>query len=349
MIKVVLDAMGGDLAPQSNLAGARLAVERGIARPEQIVLAGPRALIAAQWAALGTAGTSGGPSSEGADPGELPFVVEDAPDVLTCDESPVDGLRRKPQNSISVGIQAVAEQRAAAFISAGSTGAVAAVAGLSLPRLEGIRRPGIAVTINGEGGAPFVVLDVGANPQPKAIDLLHYGIMGSAYAKGVLRIEKPRVGVLSIGSEETKGNPLTREAAQLLRQSPVHFIGNVEGTDLFSARCDVVVCDGFTGNVLLKVSEGVAEYFMRTTYAFMKEAALDPAGMKTVLGRLHQRVDYAEYGGAQLLGVDGIVTICHGRSDAPAICNAIRFALRSADARVNEHIVAAARASAAPS
>ncbi len=335
MNKVVLDAMGGDFAPRCNLAGAKLAVERGFASPEQILLVGPTQAIATDWAAFG--------------PGSVPFVVEDAPDVLTCDESPVDGLRRKPRNSISVGMQFVADRRAAAFVSAGSTGAVAAVAGLSLPRLEGIRRPGIAVTINGEGGAPFVVLDVGANPQPKAVDLVHYGIMGSAYAKGVLRIAAPRVGVLSIGSEESKGNPLTREAAQLLRHSPVNFIGNVEGTDLFSGRCDVIVCDGFTGNVLLKVSEGVAEYVMRTAFGFMKEAALDPAGMKTVMGRLQQRVDYAEYGGAQLLGVDGVVTICHGRSDANAICNAIRFALRCADAKVNDHIVAAARASTSPS
>jgi glycerol-3-phosphate acyltransferase PlsX len=335
VIKVVLDAMGGDHAPRANLEGAMLAVERGHVLAEQVVLTGPRAQLESEMKALGN-GT----------PVTAAFGYEDAPDVLTCHDTPVDAMRKKPRNSISLGIQAVAEHRAKGFISAGSTGAVVAAASVGLPRLEGIRRPGIAVTIKGEGGVPFVVIDVGANPQPKAVDLLHYAIMGAAYCTGALRLDNPRVGLLNIGSEDTKGNPLTKEAAALLKEAPIRFVGNVEGVDLFAGRCEVVVCDGFTGNVLLKVSEGCAEYVLRTTASFMQEGKLDPAGARMVLDKLKQRVDFAEYGGAQLLGVDGVVTICHGRSGPEAICNAIRFAMRAISAEVNQHIVAAARAAA---
>jgi glycerol-3-phosphate acyltransferase PlsX len=191
---------------------------------------------------------------------------------------------------------------------------------------------------------PFVVIDVGANPQPKAVDLLHYAIMGSAYYRGTLGNDKPRVGLLNIGTEDTKGNPLTREVAALLKNAPINFVGSVEGVDVFSGRCEVVVCDGFTGNVLLKVSEGCAEYVLRTTAEFMREAGLDPTGSNVVLSKLTHRVDYSEYGGAQLLGVDGVVTICHGRSGAQAIGNALRFAMRAVGAKVNQHIVTSARA-----
>jgi len=333
VIKVVLDAMGGDHAPRANLEGVKLAVERGVVAPGQVVLTGPQALLAAEAATLGFAGVD----------------YLDAPDVLTCDDTPVDAMRRKPRNSISLGVRELAEHRAEAFISAGSTGVVVAAASVGLPRLEGIRRPGIAVTIQGEGGVPFVVMDVGANPQPKPVDLLHYALMGAAYYRGTLGNERPRVGLLNIGTEDTKGNPLTREAAALLKDAPINFVGSVEGVDVFSGRCEVIVCDGFTGNVLLKVSEGCAEYVLRTTAGFMREAGLDPERTQTVLGRLMQRVDYSEYGGAQLLGVDGVVTICHGRSGAQAICNALRFAVRAVGARVNQHIVTAARTAATSS
>ncbi|HLU40421.1 MAG TPA: phosphate acyltransferase PlsX [Planctomycetota bacterium] len=328
MIKVVLDAMGGDHAPCANLEGVKLAVERGVVDQRRVLLTGPQQVLAPELAALGLSGCE----------------IIDAPDVLTCNDTPVDAMRRKPNNSISLGIRAVAERRAAGFISAGSTGVVVAAASVGLPRLEGIRRPGIAVAITGEGGVPFVVVDVGANPQPKAVDLLQYAIMGSAYYRGTLGNDRPRVGLLNIGTEDTKGNPLTKEAALLLREAPINFVGNVEGVDVFAGRCDVVVCDGFTGNVLLKVSEGCAEYLLRTTASFMREAGIDG---RQVLQKLKQRVDYSEYGGAQLLGVDGGVTICHGRSGPEAICNAIRFALRAAGAEVNHHIVTAARAAAA--
>lgn len=334
MSKIVLDAMGGDHAPDAILQGAGLAVERGFARAEDVILVGPEGVVrdALQRVQLTQHG----------------FAVVDAPDVLTGQESPVDAMRKKPRNSITTGIQLLKDGTAEGYVSAGSTGAVVAAATMLLGVLEGVRRPGIAVTIEGEGG-PFTVIDVGANPQPKALHLLHYALMGSAYFRDTFGKPNPRVGVVNIGSEEGKGNPLTKEVIPLLREAPVNFIGNVEGVDVFRGSCDVVACDGFTGNVLLKVSEGVAEYMLRAFAKAMGEAGIPPAQLAAVVDQIRRKVDYSEYGGALLLGVRGIVTICHGRSQAPAIANAIRFASRAVGARVNEHISALAReASASP-
>lgn len=334
MSKVVLDAVGGDFAPDAAIDGAALSVERGILRAQDIALSGPRGLIEETLAGRGLEPDT--------------FVVLDAPDVLTKDDQPVEALRRKPRNSIATGIRAVKEGQAEAFVSAGSTGTVVAAATVGLRCLEGIRRPGIAVVIHGQKG-PFMVIDVGANSQPKAQHLLHYALMGTAYYHDTFGAETPRVGLMNIGSEDEKGNPLTKEARALLRAAPIHFVGNVEGSDIFSGACDVVVADGFTGNVLLKVSEGCAEYMLQSMAGMMQEAGVDPGRIGTVVGRMKKRVDYSEFGGALLLGVSGIVTICHGRSQGPAICNAIRFAAKAVGARVNEHIVAAARAASSPS
>jgi glycerol-3-phosphate acyltransferase PlsX len=331
--RIVLDAMGGDHAPAAVLQGAALAVERGFVRADELVLVGPEAQVRDELRRLGLDGQG--------------FPIVDAPDVLTGTETPVDAMRKKPRNSITVGMHVVKDGRAEACVSAGSTGAVVAAATMLLGLLEGIRRPGIAVTIEGEGG-PFVIIDVGANPQPKPIDLLHYALMGSAYFRDTFHQANPRVGVVNIGSEEGKGNPLTKEAIPLLRDAPVQFVGNVEGVDVFRGVCDVVACDGFTGNVLLKVSEGVAEYMLRAFARTLAAADLPRDRVAQVVDTIRAKVDYSEYGGALLLGVRGIVTICHGRSQAPAIANAIRFAHRAVGARVNEHIAALAKA-ASPS
>jgi glycerol-3-phosphate acyltransferase PlsX len=172
--------------------------------------------------------------------------------------------------------------------------------------------------------------------------------MGSAYYGGTFGIAEPRVGILNIGSEELKGNPLVREARALMKQLPIAFHGNVEGIEVFSGDCHVVVTDGFTGNVLLKVSEGVAEYLLRAMFGLMQKALVEPAKLKQVQAGIMPRVDFAEYGGALLLGVNGVVTICHGRSRAPAFANAIRFAMKAMAAEVNRHIVQAARSVALP-
>jgi glycerol-3-phosphate acyltransferase PlsX len=333
MTKVVLDAVGGDHAPKECVAGVVLAIKRGFVRPDQLILTGPRDQV---LAALREQGLSADDVS-----------VVDAPDVLTEGDTPIDASRKKPRNSIALGIQELKEGRAGAFVSAGSTGTVVAAAALGLGCLEGIRRPAIGAIIEGEKN-PFLVLDVGANPQPKAHHLVQYALMGSAYYGGTFGIKDPRVGVLNIGSEELKGNPLVREARTLMKQLPINFHGNVEGVELFSGDCHVVVTDGFTGNVLLKVSEGVAEYVLRTTFGLMQRAAIEPQKIGQVRNEIMPRVDFAEAGGALLLGVQGVVTICHGRSHAPAFANAIRFACRAMAAEVNQHIVQAVRACAIP-
>jgi glycerol-3-phosphate acyltransferase PlsX len=327
LIRIVLDAIGGDHAPRAVLEGALQAVAKDYVTKEQLILAGPAATIAAELDKLGQPRDA--------------FPVLDAPDIVG-DESPVEAMRRKPNNSIALGIAEVKKGKAQAFVSAGSTGGVVAVATLMLGMLEGIRRPGIGVTIEGERG-PFIVIDVGANPQPKPQHMVHYALMGEAYARDTYGIADPRVGLMNIGTEDAKGNPLAKETSALLKDAPLTFVGNIEGVDVFNGACDVVVCDGFTGNVLLKVSEGVAEYLVRTIVKLMDEAGVGRKERDAVLQRLLPRVDYSEYGGALLLGVNGIVTICHGRSQAPAIRNAIRFANQAVGAKVNQHIVAAAK------
>lgn len=327
MVRVILDAMGGDHAPDVILAGAALSIERGFVAPGEVAVVGKQEVLRNKLAAKGLP----------------PDMLVDAPDELTGDETPVEALRKKPRSSIAVGLRMIKEGEGDAFVSAGHTGLVVAAATLTLGCLEGIRRPGICITVEGDKG-PFMVVDVGANPQPKARDLLEYAIMGTAYYHDTHAKTAPTVGLMNIGSEEKKGNPLSKEARALLRESPaVNFVGNVEGVDLFHGKCDVIVTDGFTGNVLLKVSEGVAEYAVRTMAQLMVEAGIDPKPLHQVVGKMQSRVDYSEFGGALLLGVKGIVTICHGRSEAHAIANAIRVAKKAVGAKVNEHIVGMAR------
>ncbi|MSR37936.1 MAG: phosphate acyltransferase PlsX [Planctomycetes bacterium] len=333
MAKVVLDAVGGDHAPVEVLKGVAMAIKKGHCEAAHLILTGPRELVHQQAIAHGVAVGPGG------------IEIVDAPDILTCDDSPTDAMRRKPNNSIMVGMQLVKNGLAGGFISAGSTGTVVASATLGLRCLEGIRRPAIGAIIQGEKH-PFLVIDVGANPQPKPHHLAQYAIMGGAYYSGTFGVSEPRIGILNIGSEELKGNALVKEARALLKQMPINFLGNVEGGELFSGECHVVVCDGFTGNVLLKVSEGCAEYVLRTMVSMMQQVGVEPAKIKAVLAGVMPRMDYAEYGGALLLGVEGIVTICHGRSQANAFSNAIRFARKALTAEVNHHIEQAARAMA---
>lgn len=331
MVKVVLDAMGGDHAPDVVLRGAALAVEKGYVQTADIVFVGQAALISERLADMGL--TDAG------------YSVVDAPEVVGCDESPVVAMKTKPKSSIAVGIGELRAGRGDAFVSAGSTGVVAATAHLGLGTLEGVRRPGIGVIIEGENG-PFMVIDVGANPQPKPQHLQQYALMGAAYFRDTFGTEQPRVALMNIGSEAAKGNSLTREVAQLIEGTALNFIGNVEGVDLFHGRCDVVVCDGFVGNVVLKLSEGLAEYMIQVMKEAMVDAGADEALIRAVIGRIMPKLDYSTYGGALLLGSNGIVTICHGRSNANAICNAVRFAAKAVGAQVNDHMTAMVQAAA---
>ncbi|MEM7199328.1 MAG: phosphate acyltransferase PlsX [Planctomycetota bacterium] len=332
MTRVVLDAMGGDHAPGAILDGVRRSLEAGDLDAGQVALAGPIDQIEPRLAEHGL--------------DRQAIDLHDAPDVLggSC-ESPIDAMRKKPRNSIAVGVAKLKTGEADAFLSAGNTGIVVATAKVALQCLEGIRRPAIAVTINVESG-PFIIIDAGANPQPKPLHLMQFALMGSAYHRDAFGTAKPRVGLVNIGSESGKGSSLAKEAGQLLRDAPINFVGNVEGVEMYRGACDVVVCDGFTGNVLLKASEGVAEYMLKTAARVMREHEIGPQKMSAILGLMQKNVDYSEYGGAPLLGVEGSVTICHGRSEGPAIANAIRFATKAVGAKLNQHIVSAAREAA---
>ncbi|MFT4515406.1 MAG: glycerol-3-phosphate acyltransferase PlsX [Planctomycetota bacterium] len=328
MSRIVLDAVGGDHAPTEAIAGVALALKSGFLKPDEVVLTGPEQQVRDACLVAGV-------SAE--------VEIVDAPDLLSCGDSPTDAMRKKPRNSIAVGIQLVKEGKATGFVSAGSTGTVVAAATLGLRYLEGIRRAAIACIIEGEK-QPFLVLDVGANPMPKAHHMAHYALMGSAYYECQFKTEKPAVGLLNIGSEELKGNPIVRDAHALMQGLPINFRGNVEGDEVFAGGCHVVVTDGFSGNVLLKVSEGVAEYLLRTTLGAMMKVGVSKEHVQAVQKAVMARIDFSEYGGALLLGVEGYVTICHGRSRAPAFANALRFAHRAHAGKVNEHIVQAAKA-----
>src|SRR5688572_12135194 len=321
MMRVALDVMGGDLGPDEIIRGAIASVDRGLVSPSDVILVGRKADILASL------------TQDGRAPDLFP--------VVGMDESPVEALRRKPDNSLSRCMRLVKEGEAQAVVSAGSTGAAVAAAMMSLRPLEGIRRPGIAVVIEGAAG-PFCVIDVGANPQPKPVHLLHYGIMGSALLKDAYGIESPRVGLMNIGSEDKKGNEFAREVHALFKRSRANFVGNVAGNNTFRGTCDVIVTDGFVGNVLLKVAERLAAFLFCVLQSELAGSDLRSSAGE-LLSRIHRRIDYSEYGGALLLGIEGICIICHGRSDAKAISNAIAVAVKAVTSKVTQHIVSDVR------
>jgi glycerol-3-phosphate acyltransferase PlsX len=256
------------------------------------------------------------------------------------DESPVEAIRGKPDSSISVMCKLAAKGEADVVISAGNTGACVAAAQLRMRTLPGVGRPGIAVILPTFHG-PVVICDVGANPEPKPRHIEQYAIMAGAYATAICGIENPRVGLLSIGEEDAKGNSLTKESRKLMRDEPlINFIGNIEGRDIFQGSVDVVVCDGFVGNIILKFTEGIAEGMFQTILAELKEFAPDLLEeFKPVMKKIYQKHDWQEYGGAPLLGVGGYCLICHGRSDSRAIKNAIRVGKQLVTSGVNQKII----------
>ena len=326
---IALDVMGGDEAPAATLKGALAAVQGPLhVPPERLLLVGDEARMRAMLRELG------------GDPG---FQLLHAAQVIEMSESPAQALRAKPDNSIMKCVQAVREKRAAAVVGMGNTGACVGAATLGLGTLPGVRRPGMAVTLN-RTGQPVTILDMGANIAPKADHLLQYGAMGSVYAQSCLGQARPRVGLLNVGEEKGKGTDLLKETHDLLESSGLEFVGNVEGGDIFRAVCDIVVTDGFTGNVILKLLEQFAAFLTTKILSELKKSGVDLSGGS--LGNLKTVIDYKSYGGALLLGVNGVVIIGHGRSDERAVANAIGQAVRAADARVTEAIE---RGLAAPS
>ena len=316
-MRIAVDAMGGDNAPGEVVKGAiRAAGEYGF----PIVLVGDRDRIESELAKH-----------------RVPDLIEvkHATEVVQMDEHPANAIRRKSDSSIVVAANLVSSGDAQAMVSAGNTGAAVAVATLKLGRIQGIDRPAIGAllpTMNGKA----VMLDGGANVDCSVENLLQFAVMGSEYAERVLKLKNPKVGLLSIGEEATKGDELTKATNARLADAGLNFIGNVEGKDIFRGAADVVVCDGFAGNIVLKVSEGMAEFLLAILKEEINRSLLYRFGillLRTALRRAKAKLDYAEYGGAPLLGVNGVCMICHGRSDARAICNAIRAA---ADAVEND-------------
>jgi glycerol-3-phosphate acyltransferase PlsX len=256
------------------------------------------------------------------------------------DDVPVEALKQKRDSSIVRMAALAAAQEVDAVISAGNTGACVAACQLRMRTLAGVGRPGIAVIIPSLHG-PIVICDVGANIAPKPFHLLQYAQMATVYSNMMLKTQRPRVGLLSIGEEEVKGNTLVKEARQLIKQDKnLNYIGNVEGRDLFRDAVDVVICDGFVGNVVLKLTEGLAEGLFKTIAAELTNESPElGAKFKPVMEAVWARHDYAEYGGAPLLGVDGVCIICHGSSNARAIKNAVRVAYQYAEIRLNDAIL----------
>jgi glycerol-3-phosphate acyltransferase PlsX len=324
--RIGIDAMGGDHGPSVVVDGTVMALREMPGR-FSIVLIGDEVEIRRSLQKYGAHG--------------LPIEIVHAPERIDMAEKAALAVRRKTASSLGVMTQLHKEGRLDAIFSAGNTGAVVTAALLGLGRLEGVSRPALAAFFPNSGGGT-VVLDVGANAEVKAPWLVQFAHMGSVFARYVLGRENPRVGLLSIGEEDTKGSPLVREAVPLLRRaSHLNFIGNVEGGDLFEGTCDVVVTDGFTGNVVLKSAESVASMITHLVRDEVKRdpvAAVGAALMTPAMRRLKKRLDWEEHGAAPLLGVSGVCFIGHGKSQARAIKNAIRTVAAFVEKNVNEHI-----------
>jgi glycerol-3-phosphate acyltransferase PlsX len=311
-MKIAVDAMGGDFAPQNIVEGAYLAArEYGV----PVVLVGDQEIVRKEIA-----------RHPGAD--SLPLTVVHASEAVGMDESPLTPIRKKKDSSIKVAYDLVKKGEAAALFSAGNSGAVLATAVFVLEKLKGVDRPAIGTIFPTLKGWTLL-LDAGANVDCKSFHLVQFAIMGEAYAKYVLKIKKPAVGLLSNGEEESKGNELIRETNAALRKTSIGYAGPVEGRDIFNGRVDVVVCDGFVGNAALKICEGLAEAIGSMIKEEVKGSFMAKLAYLLARGAVNgikKKLDYSEYGGAPLLGVDGVVIIGHGRSSAKAVKNAIRLA-----------------------
>lgn len=324
-MKLALDACAGDLGPAPNIEGAIAAANRfGV----EIALVGPAGAIQAELSKRGVAA------------GDPRFEIVDAPDVIAMEEDPAAACRAKPRASVMVCAELVASRKAQGLVSVGHSGATMVAALWHLKRVPGVLRPAIATLIP-TPARMSVLLDAGANADCKPWHLLQFGVMGSIYAQTVLGVQKPTVGLLSIGEEECKGNELVKEALPLLKSSGLEFYGTVEGRDIPAGTTDVIVCDGFVGNICVKLLEGTCS----TVFGMLKRALMENPVRKFAavllrkpFGELKKRLSYDEYGGAPLLGVDGVAIIAHGRSNAKAVMNALRVAKELADGNVASRI-----------
>ena len=324
-ITIAVDAMGSDRAPKPEIEGAIQAARHGFAR---VILVGHKEKLEPELAHH--------PSYQ-----NLPIEIVHASEVIGMHEKAAQAVRSKRDSSMRVGLRLVREGRAHGFVTAGNTGAAMATAKMVLGALPGVDRPGLAAVFPTAAGTAAIMIDVGANVDSKPHNLEQFAVMGEIYSRSIFNIARPRVGLLSIGEEESKGNELTRQTFVLLKQLSLNFVGNVEGRDLYNGKLDVIVCDGFVGNVALKISEGLVE-----TVRFLLKESLN-ATITSQVGYLlsrrafadfKKRLDYTEYGGAPLLGIKGAAIVTHGSSNANAIKNAIRVAAEFTLTGVNDKI-----------
>ena len=311
MIKIAVDGMGSDNAPQSEVEGTIQAARELDVR---IVLVGKESVLAPLVKAAGGNG--------------LPIEIRNATQVVAMDEAPTVALRKKKDSSIRIAAELVREGVVSGLVSAGNTGAVMAISKMVVGCVPGVDRPALATVLPTLTGHT-VLLDVGANVSCKPHHLVQFAVMGDLFSRKIIGVRNPRVGLMSVGEEESKGNDLTKEVYKALKQTRLNFIGNVEGRDLYNGRADVIVCDGFTGNVALKTSEGLieaAQKLLKDELSSNWQAMLGALLSQQSFKRLKKRLDYSEYGGAPLLGLRGVSIICHGRSSGNAIKNAIRVA-----------------------
>src|SRR6266853_1030948 len=322
---IALDAMGSDRAPKPEVEGAIHAARNYDVR---VLLVGPEATIKAELERHPAAS-------------RLPIEIVHASEVITMEDKAVQAVRSKRDSSMRVGLRLVREGRAAGFVTAGNTGAAMASAKMVLGALHGVDRPALAAVFPTAPGTAAILLDVGANVDCKPHNLEQFAVMGEIYFRSMFGTRDPRVGLLSIGEEETKGNDLTRESFQLLRRLPLNFVGNVEGRDLFSGHVDVIVADGFVGNVALKISEGVANLVRTALKESLKATITRQVGYllsRSAFGDFKKRIDHTEYGGAPLLGLKGVCIITHGSSNTNAIKNALRVAAEFSERKINDAI-----------
>ncbi|HXZ42179.1 MAG TPA: phosphate acyltransferase PlsX [Terriglobales bacterium] len=322
---IALDAMGSDRRPKPEIEGAIQAARHYEVR---VLLVGPEATLKAELARY--------PLAIG-----LPIEIVHASEVISMDDKAVQAVRSKRDSSMRVGLRLVRERRAVGFVTAGNTGAAMATAKMVLGAIPGVDRPALAAVFPTATGTVAALLDVGANVDCKPHNLEQFAVMGEIYFRTMFGTRRPRVGLLSIGEEETKGNDLTKESFRLLRQLPLNFVGNVEGRDLYNGQVDVIVADGFVGNVALKISEGLANLVRYTLKESLKATITRQVGYllsRSAFADFKKRLDHTEYGGAPLLGVKGVCFITHGSSNANAIKNAIRVAAEFAQSGINEKI-----------
>jgi glycerol-3-phosphate acyltransferase PlsX len=328
LIDIALDAMGSDKSPEPEIRGAILACRQ---LPVKVHLVGPertlRPLLAKQMRRVGAR--------------HLAIKIVQASESIGMDEKAVQAVRSKRDSSMRVGLKLAREGVVAGFLTAGNTGAAMATAKMVLGTLPGVDRPALVAVLPTSTGKPCLLLDVGANVDCKPKNLEQFAVMGEMYARSVLKVARPRVGLLSIGEEEGKGNDLTREAFPLLQKLPIHFLGNVEGRDIYNGNADVVVCDGFIGNVALKASEGLARLVRESLRESLTSTVTAQVGAllsKKAFNDFKKRLDQSEYGGAPLLGVRGVCIVGHGSSNERAIMNGIRVATEFSQANVNARI-----------